>query len=377
MDNSENICFRGDGPAVYICNKHNCHSLGLCKSCFKAHESMHRTYHISLKSMKTRLTMEIIELRKIKELTESVYDKNSSISNDHYIIKFCNDLLKDVNTFKDDIEKALAEINEVMPFMLENIPHDKDFKSSKDFSAEMKVIIMKVFELKENARFIYYVQYLPEIKNNVHKSMVQCLHDKNALVLIDLEKKNYILRNFPQEIVPSFTNSFVIGMPSIIKIDDFIYFIGGFNGKKATNRTCKTSLKNFKGSIVEFSSMKIAKYDIALTHILKRCIYAITGSIYDGSTEIHTKDCQLYDINNDTWENIASLNIGRAAPGICSFNNRYIYIYGGELGPGVKTNTIEAYDALDDEAGWTIYRNKDLPVEFHELITSLDRKSVV
>jgi hypothetical protein len=73
---------------------------------------------------------------------------------------------------------------------------------------------------------------------------------------------------------------------------------------------------------------------------------------------------------------MCSVNVGTAAAGICTFNERYIFIYGGQT-DDFCTERIESFDVLDEERGWllhqisesVIYLVKDLQIPMIQIST--------
>jgi hypothetical protein len=70
-------------------------------------------------------------------------------------------------------------------------------------------------------------------------------------------------------------------------------------------------------------------------------IYAIGGKTNEN---VNTKLCERYDIENDKWENIASLNHARSRPGVCAFGDNNLYAFFGTASSGLVLPDIEVYD---------------------------------
>jgi hypothetical protein len=68
--------------------------------------------------------------------------------------------------------------------------------------------------------------------------------------------------------------------------------------------------------------------------------------MFTTSATIHVKDT-VYTSNK--WQPLASMNVGRAGVGLCSFDNNYLYAFGGRNEQRVMLPSIEVYSIRDDE----------------------------
>ncbi len=70
---------------------------------------------------------------------------------------------------------------------------------------------------------------------------------------------------------------------------------------------------------------------------------------------IVTNLCEIYSVEHDQWSMLPSLNVKRAHACSCLFNQRYVYIFGGETTdyPGFAINEhIERLDLANKTAQW-------------------------
>ena len=76
----------------------------------------------------------------------------------------------------------------------------------------------------------------------------------------------------------------------------------------------------------------------------KGYIYAI-GSFAETK---FSKTCEKYDVATDEWFKIASMVRPRSGVGLCSFNENYLFAFGGRDSFNHKLDTIEVYDIKND-----------------------------
>lgn len=138
-------------------------------------------------------------------------------------------------------------------------------------------------------------------------------------------------------------------------MQDFVYLLGGFNGKAALAGCLRVKvLPSLEfGPSSRIPDMRVAKYDIAVATLLGRWVFAIAGTCFDNQTETHMSDCERFDARTNRWESVSPVLKPRSGPGICVFRERYLYIYAGQVDAHSQAeSTIERYDTTDDSAGW-------------------------
>jgi len=226
---------------------------------------------------------------------------------------------------------------------------------------------------------------------------LQCLHyydsDKRQLLMINLDE---LVQGFgtkeatspgiiykvsiPKELaMPKYTKT--ISLP-----DGSVYFIGGENvsetivfeckglGKSKTHEARKISFEDTKEALkvpqasgfLNFSKKKEVakieemhittqgnffyrarmhrpKYGHGLVYIGNGSIYSIAG--YDTSSEEgYTTKCERFIIKEDRWVEIKDCLHAVSHPGVCTFDNRYIYKFGGFMNEeGEMLDSIERY----------------------------------
>ena len=131
---------------------------------------------------------------------------------------------------------------------------------------------------------------------------------------------------------------------------------GGYSIEKSKGLSLWIS--GFAGNKVELQqepSMPVARYHHASTYI-EDDIYVIGGNDINNNTEqkqTTSKSCYKFNLSQNQWTEISPMNHARSSMGIASYQNNYIYCFGGSFGDEQQTlDTIDKYDALLDI--WTI-----------------------
>jgi len=128
-----------------------------------------------------------------------------------------------------------------------------------------------------------------------------------------------------------------------------IYMTGGVDVDQTDVKLNKSYVYDFNNNtLIEVMNMHVGRSGHALVY-LQGYLYAIGG--FSQAKEF-TRQCERYNIRNDTWEEIASLNVGSNNPCACTFNDRYIYKFGGKIDDTRLCNYIERYSPAIDK--WTI-----------------------
>jgi len=83
---------------------------------------------------------------------------------------------------------------------------------------------------------------------------------------------------------------------------------------------------------------------------LNNKIYVVGGY---GDKHIMTNKCERFNLSTLKWERVGSMNHPAASLALCSFNDRYLYKFGGigeglEADGGVLNSYIEKYDMQED-----------------------------
>ena len=134
-----------------------------------------------------------------------------------------------------------------------------------------------------------------------------------------------------------------------------IFLVGGY---KTLSRVCSQIIKNgfAEYSTVNKASMKYKREEHSVCTIDKYLL--VTGS-FNIDLEQAYKRVERYDITRDKWEELPTLNHGRAMHSSCSFNERYAFVFCGEEMPrGGLSKSIERLDNHQKETGWLLIEPK-------------------
>ena len=74
----------------------------------------------------------------------------------------------------------------------------------------------------------------------------------------------------------------------------------------------------------------------------------LNGFIYVVGSFVNNQvsgDCERYDVGQDKWSLIASLNVSRSGVALCAFNDQYLFAFGGRVNQKDYIDVIEVYDA--------------------------------
>eukprot|EP01017_Pseudomicrothorax_dubius_P030618 TRINITY_DN3837_c0_g1_i5.p1 TRINITY_DN3837_c0_g1~~TRINITY_DN3837_c0_g1_i5.p1 ORF type:complete len:673 (+),score=73.67 TRINITY_DN3837_c0_g1_i5:2-2020(+) len=103
-----------------------------------------------------------------------------------------------------------------------------------------------------------------------------------------------------------------------------------------------------KRTLVPVASMQLNRSGHAIT-FLGNSIYVIGGFL--NSEGEYTETCERYDIPNNRWLSIAPLNFRANNCCACTFNNKYIYKFGGKIHEKHLNSCVERYDPTVNK--WT------------------------
>jgi len=261
---------------------------------------------------------------------------------------------KEVMALYDEIQKHYEKLEQIINEEdLRNIPITKDKHELVESITAKRKDLIDYIKKESQKLFLMLSQYT--IKEDCSNAIVWLNYRQSAIIFIDLNRSlSYLQMETPPEI--KCTTSKYIGGPSLIKINTDIYFLGGYTGEESLNTLFRMPIRDKNKGLIKLESMKVARHDIAAAQLLKKYLYAITGSVIADNYEVHTKKCEVYDMGKNQWRGIHPVNVGSGVSGVCTFNDRYIFIFGGQINRFSYANRIESYDTLDDEHGWVIHK---------------------
>lgn len=251
-----------------------------------------------------------------------------------------------------ELEEGLKEFNTLEKLL--NISRENG-----ESTEELVTDARKYMEMSSDAvNKLEAVFFLLSVKEDCKELMGWYTYLQKKLVMVNLKSKEKVSVEVPGNKLNSYDKR-LIGAPSTVKIDSTFYFMGGFDGEKVFGTVYKLMIHSIPGDLIELAPLKLARYDIAAAQLCKKYLLAISGTRYENEGEVHARNCELYSVSSNKWRNLHPLNIGRAMPGLGVFNDRFIFVYGGQIDGSHSSRDLETYDILDDESGWTIYRNFD------------------
>jgi len=136
-----------------------------------------------------------------------------------------------------------------------------------------------------------------------------------------------------------------------------IYLIGGSDDQDASRKLSTSYLFDWSShSLIPRANLSVPRSSFAICYMNKH-IY-VAGGLTNNST--FTRKCERYDIVSNRWVSIADLNYDVLAPCMTSFNDRYIFKFGGYNQGNYLEPLVEKYDPARNV--WMICRVKiELP----------------
>lgn len=245
----------------------------------------------SIKEMEKRYGKEFVVLVKKTISKENILNMNEIIDEISYLIK-----IKGVEDGGLLIDKKNKNLNSIVKM---NIPFDRQVKFLHCFP-----------ELYQKMLFI-------NLQDKMHIFFE--IQDLNIDFIIPVDHRTIAIQKADQS---------------------FIFILGGKN----TNNVYKY---NSEKKILELKENMIASLERRSFGIcnIRNIIYVVGGYL---DNEI-TKSCECYDINNNYWCKIKHLNEACTDLSLCSFNEKFLYKFGGQLVSLTLCQVIEKYDISKDK----------------------------
>jgi hypothetical protein len=220
-----------------------------------------------------------------------------------------------------------------------------DFQSECKKSKNVKMPIkLGEYNLNEN----HIRQMIPIRKGNVlpesDHNMIHFLEQYSQnLYLYDIKEKKSRKIQIKRSGEPLPYKSF-----SSVRANGRIFIFGGRDQKDKI--TYKTTLEfvHEHEHLLRRTDMPNEKDLIRTIPIKNRMVYCIGGLVFEPTTYFNT--CEKYDIDNDTWAKVPSLNESKHSPGVCSFQDKEIYSFGGY--GGKFFSSVEKLDLNNEHRGW-------------------------
>eukprot|EP00347_Sterkiella_histriomuscorum_P013816 403363255 len=197
---------------------------------------------------------------------------------------------------------------------------------------------------------------------------------KNSFLSKGLWNTNLMIKYFPIKNnykVYKTVQTMPKGSETILVRSDLAFVIGGYDTFSPNIITNTLFAFEFPE---ELNAREELKYDYVYelqqkaALIVKKVNYALVsspsficligGKISTGGDNQQlriTNLCEIYNINGDQWSILPELNVKRANSCVCLFNNKYIYVFGGESPdyPGFNiSESIERLDLSKKDSSW-------------------------
>ena len=288
-----------------------------------------------LKSLKSNINPELIKISKelinegrniISQNNKKKYAEFQRIAQnitkmrDKLEQKMQQELQSDKSKLRAEIEgKIIQNEKEFEEFRKSFLAQFKAEKDAKKIPEMKKQEVIEEFKGKQGTSAIHKSKKLPKEAGN--NNYLHLLHNV-TLYIYDIREEKYIQRpitlNGVKKYIPLYSK--------YIELGGNIYLVGG-------REDCSTSLKNTyisykkNGEFEEISPMKAPRQAHTLVSLYPHYIYAIGG--YDNKKNTYLSSCEVLDVRNQSWSDAPQLLKPKYNIGGCSFNNTYIYIFGG------------------------------------------------
>ena len=331
---SVNCTFHLDRLATNVCKRYPCFNVGLCEECEALHFINHGENEVQEIEKQQSIVTELINLNTvIAEATSKFLKCLTGLSGEIVLelekcLTIANRLKIETKELSDELSQTKIAIEDCTDAKFRMIADMR--KDAIKLKTRTTLLINDFNGLREKALYLIMT---------IDTTAIMPCYDlmQGGLVLTNLNLKQQTTKSIPKSEIPSCQTFSLLGGPAVVKVKNEVYMLGGFDKKEVSARVYKVSLKDPECKLVQLASMKIKKYDTGVVQL--------TGK---------------YVIGENKWTNISHVNVPRSIPGICIFQNRYIYTYSGQSDGNSYTNDLEVYDVLDDEKGWTILRTKPI-----------------
>ncbi len=145
-----------------------------------------------------------------------------------------------------------------------------------------------------------------------------------------------------------------------VQVKNVIYFTGG--GAPASEGapeqfyqimmklTIKPNMETVADKLV---NMNTARANHAMSSIGSGLLYAIGGTNSTGLIS----SCEEYNVATNKWREIAPLNEKKKWVSVCSYQGKYLYVFGGSISNEAKaTDMIECLDTTNPSKPWEVIK---------------------
>jgi len=244
-------------------------------------------------------------------------------------------------------------------------------KSQNDFNKE--IINMK--EITEKINSLFDKLKTHDFDNADQKVVFNISHNAARAEFFEINKKFKRTSNL---------NLNIEGFDAIL-LKNYLYIIGGLDPttnlyQRTTNMFDLNSLTISEMSLKpdKKADLNIERMAHTLQTVFRRYIYCMGGY---NSTLKYLRQCEKYDTKLNQWFLIPSMNEYKAQLTSCCLEEKYLFIFGGNLGPSKSIKTIELLELQREFEGWKIikftnpveiwpgsYNSAVLPISSHQIL---------
>eukprot|EP00826_Nyctotherus_ovalis_P020748 TRINITY_DN1655_c0_g1_i1.p1 TRINITY_DN1655_c0_g1~~TRINITY_DN1655_c0_g1_i1.p1 ORF type:complete len:457 (-),score=110.88 TRINITY_DN1655_c0_g1_i1:145-1515(-) len=338
-------------PAIYICSFYPCSKIPLCELCFHTHFTIHDQAQGIFASITEEIKAHSENIRRQIMIYERMNDEIAKVENGERFIDKSQPIIKQFYCLLNDLEVFEAEFTYAKKFINKlSVEANKDLSPTEQFFKDIKGFKDQFNKYTESYKKLVASYFFLFTTHDPSKVLAFIDYSTKELCLVHLTFKVSKSISLKSLGLTSYLGNTIVGGPTLERLDNKIFFLGGFKLPVALNDVVVLTFSQGTYLVTKLSCLLHARYDISTTILKKNFLYAVTGTTFDnGVTERHVKFVERYDISADKWTEVAPVLVSRSVPGLCSFNDRYIYIYGGQ---SEARAGLERYDALDDEKGW-------------------------
>jgi hypothetical protein len=203
-------------------------------------------------------------------------------------------------------------------------------------------------------------------KNNYYKRIIpNIIENSKKICLFDIKLQTFDTKEFEY---------LTIKLNVSINIDhdgsDIIFLSGGKVSNSMNFFKGEESFGNLSGQItsmflilrwstkaIEFNGQLLRKRAFHSSLYFNNKLYIVGGA---SSETLKLKECECYNIIQKQWELLPNLNYARCNPGLCIYNQEYLYVFNGWINKGSFLDTIEFININHFfSSSWSTFKPED------------------